>query len=87
VIGGGVANFTDVRQTFHGVVRALTEARDDLRAQGVRVFVRRGGPFEVEGLAAMWAFLEHEGLLGYVAGPDLVLSDIVTKALATLEEQ
>ncbi len=87
VVSGGVANFTDVRVTFRGVVRALEEVKDELKRQGVRVFVRRGGPFEVEGLAMMREFLEREGLLGRVAGPELVLSEIITTALAALEEK
>jgi ATP citrate (pro-S)-lyase len=85
VIGGGVANFTDVRLTFRGVIRALDEAKEELAKQGVRVFVRRGGPFEREGLAAMRRFLDGAGLLGGVAGPELPLAEVVTQALDSLE--
>jgi succinyl-CoA synthetase beta subunit len=86
VISGGVANFTDVRVTFRGVVRALEEVKKELREQGIRVFVRRGGPYEVQGLAMMQRFLEEESLLGVVAGPDMALSEIVPRALASLKE-
>jgi succinyl-CoA synthetase beta subunit len=82
VIGGGVANFTDVRVTFRGVIRALRESEKELQRQQIRVFVRRGGPFEKEGLARMRAFLDETGLLGEVAGPELMLAGIVTQALA-----
>lgn len=82
VIGGGVANFTDVRVTFQGVIRALDEVKDKLAAQHVKVFVRRGGPFEREGLTAIEAFLRAHDLAGVVAGPELPLSDIIPAALA-----
>jgi succinyl-CoA synthetase beta subunit len=85
VIAGGVANFTDVRATFKGVIAALDEAKDDMRGQGIKVYVRRGGPFEAEGLAMMREFLEREGLLGEVSGPDMMLSEIIPRAMAGLE--
>ncbi len=84
LIAGGVANFTDIRATFTGVMRALDEYREALQHQNVKVYVRRGGPHEAEGLAAMRQFLEKAGLLGEVAGPELVLTDIVGRALKNL---
>jgi succinyl-CoA synthetase beta subunit len=84
IIGGGVANFTDVRVTFRGVIRALDEAKVDLKRQQIKVFVRRGGPHEAEGLAMIQAFLIREGLHGLVAGPEVTLSSIVPAALKSL---
>jgi succinyl-CoA synthetase beta subunit len=81
IIAGGVANFTDVRATFAGVIDAFKQHQDELHRQGVKVYVRRGGPHEKEGLAAMRDYLESAGLLGEVAGPELQLSDIVARAL------
>ncbi|HEX3081896.1 MAG TPA: ATP citrate lyase citrate-binding domain-containing protein [Candidatus Saccharimonadia bacterium] len=85
VIAGGVANFTDVRATFKGVIAALKEVAADMRGQGIKVYVRRGGPFEAEGLAMMRDFLEKEGLLGEVNGPDMMLSEIIPRATAGME--
>jgi ATP citrate (pro-S)-lyase len=84
VIAGGVANFTDIRVTFSGVVRALNEAQTELVEQGVKIFVRRGGPHEAEGLAHIEVFLRSAGLLGRVAGPELILADIIPLALSSL---
>jgi ATP-citrate lyase beta-subunit len=81
IIGGGVANFTDVRATFSGVIDAFKAHENDLKEQSIKVFVRRGGPHEKEGLAIMEDYLRGTGLLGVVAGPDLLLSDIVAKAI------
>lgn len=81
IIGGGVANFTDVRKTFKGITQALAESAPALRQQKVKVFVRRGGPNQAEGLAQMKEFLEKENLYGLVTDPQMPLTEIVTKAL------
>jgi len=85
IIAGGVANFTDVRITFNGLIKALTEMSGYLQKQKIKVFVRRGGPHQNEGLEAMRAFLEKEQLLGVVAGPEMVLTNIVTEAITELK--
>ncbi len=85
VIAGGVANFTDVKKTFGGVVRALKEQVNELSMHHVKVFVRRGGPNEVEGLALMKDFLEANGLLGSVHGSDVVLTDVINEALEYID--
>ncbi|QQR52778.1 hypothetical protein IPG36_01500 [bacterium] len=41
VIAGGVANFTDVRATFAGVIKALERVAGQLKQQGIKVYVRR----------------------------------------------
>ena len=81
IISGGVANFTDVRITFKGIIRALSEVADQLKYQNVKIFVRRGGPHQEEGLALMKSFLEKSDLLGEVHGPELILTDIVKPAI------
>jgi ATP citrate (pro-S)-lyase len=42
IIGGGIANFTDVAKTFTGIIKALKEAGSMLREQKVSIWVRRG---------------------------------------------
>ena len=81
IIAGGVANFTDIRKTFKGVIRALRENTQEMRAQHIKVFVRRGGPYQKEGLQHMKEFLEKEGLYGYVVGPEMMLTDIIKKGI------
>lgn len=85
IIAGGVANFTDVRITFNGLIRALQEKSDKLQEQEVKVFVRRGGPYQTEGLKNMEEFLKKENMLGIVAGPEMILTDIVTQAIISLD--
>ena len=50
IVGGGIANFTNVAATFKGIVKALEEYRVKLREHDIRIFVRRAGPNYQEGL-------------------------------------
>lgn len=86
IIAGGVANFTDVAQTFRGIIKALSEVAEVLHAQSVKVFVRRGGPHEQEGLQQMQEFLESNGLLGAVYGSSIVLTRAATDAITYIQE-
>ena len=81
VIAGGVANFTDVKSTFKGIIQALGEVADQLNSQNVKVFVRRGGPNEKEGLKLMEDFLRAENLYGSVYGSDTILTEAVSDAI------
>lgn len=82
VIAGGVANFTDVKKTFAGIVDALTESADALREKGIKVFVRRGGPNEAAGLALMEDFLKKEDLFGSLYGSNTLITKAVDDAIA-----
>lgn len=82
IIAGGVANFTDIRITFRGILQALKEDIKNLQKQKVKVFVRRPGPNQKEGLQMMSDFLKENNIDGGVWDQHLVLTDIVNKALA-----
>jgi succinyl-CoA synthetase beta subunit len=84
LIAGGVANFTDIAKTFSGIIDAIEKYAPMLRQQGVRVFVRRGGPNQVKGLSLMRACLEKHGILGHVTDQSETLSSIVRKACEQL---
>jgi succinyl-CoA synthetase beta subunit len=83
-VGGAVANFTDIAQTFSGVIQALDELADQLKAQGTKVFVRRGGPNQEKGLSLMKSALEKHELLGAVHDPSTALTGAVDEALGEL---
>ncbi len=86
IIGGGVANFTDISTTFKGVIKALDEKKDELLQEGVKVFVRRGGPNQKEGLAVMEKFLRENNLYGLVADQETSLPEIVKRATLEIAE-
>jgi len=84
LIGGGVANFTDVQITFQGIIKALEENKKELGKNDVIIYVRRGGPMQKEGLAMMETWLQTNSMYGYVAGPELPLYEIVRKVVKVL---
>ena len=81
IIGGGIANFTNVAATFKGIIRALKEYKNQLIAHSVKIFVRRGGPNYQEGLNAMRLLGESLGVPILVFGPDTHITEIVPLAL------
>jgi succinyl-CoA synthetase beta subunit len=81
LIGGGIANFTDVANTFKGIVRALKEYKEKLRENKVKIYVRRGGPNYKEGLRVMRELGEQLGVPIEVYGPETHMTKIVSMAL------
>ncbi|MBN1280266.1 MAG: ATPase [Candidatus Thermoplasmatota archaeon] len=81
LIGGGIANFTDVANTFKGIVRALKEYQKKLQDTNVKIFVRRGGPNYKEGLRVMRELGEQLGVPIEVYGPETHMTKIVSMAL------
>lgn len=81
IIGGGIANFTNVAATFKGIIQALKEYKTALAKYGVRIFVRRGGPNYQEGLRMMRLLGEDLGVEIQVFGPETHITDIVPLAL------
>lgn len=86
VIAGPVANFTDVKKTFSGIIDALAENADKMRKQGIKVFVRRGGPNEKAGLKLMEEFLKKENLFGSIYGSEKVITQAVEDAIGFLKK-
>lgn len=87
IIGGGVANFTDIRTTFKGVLQALEEHKAQLKKRKVTLFVRRGGPHQEEGLSMIEKWTRANNLFGHVSGPELPLHEIVRLAVKTLPKK
>jgi ATP-citrate lyase beta-subunit len=80
IVGGAIANFTDVKKTFGGIINGFRKAKSDGKLKGVKIWVRRGGPREKEGLDAMRT-LKDEGFDIHVFDRNTPLTDIVDKAL------
>ncbi len=80
IVGGAIANFTDVKKTFGGIIAGFRKAQADGKLNGVKIWVRRGGPREQEGLEAMRA-LKEEGFDIHVFDRKTPLTDIVDMAL------
>lgn len=85
-IGGAVANFTDIANTFAGVIQAIDEYAKQLTKQKVKIYVRRGGPRQEIGLAKMRETLEKHDLLGGVYDPSTTITDALGAALKGLKK-
>ncbi len=81
IIGGGIANFTDVAKTFTGIIKAIEDYQDKLKEVDAKIFVRRGGPNYKEGLALMRKLGERTGIPTEVYGPETHMTRIVSLAL------
>jgi ATP-citrate lyase beta-subunit len=81
LIGGGIANFTDVDKTFTGIVQALKQYKQKLQDANVRIYVRRGGPNYQEGLRMMKALSAELGVPIEAYGPEMHMTRIVNLAL------
>ena len=80
IVGGAIANFTDVKKTFGGIINGFRKAKSEGKLKDVKIWVRRGGPREKEGLDAMRT-LRDEGFDIHVFDRNTPLTDIVDKAL------
>lgn len=86
LIGGGIANFTDVAKTFKGIIQALEEQAPALKTAGVKIFVRRGGPNYEKGLELMRNLGKKTGIPIQVFGPETHMTKIVPMALQELKD-
>lgn len=85
LIGGGIANFTDVAKTFKGIIQALEEVALQLKKGGVKIYVRRGGPNYEKGLDLMRQLGVKTGIPIQVYGPETHMTKIVPMALGELK--
>jgi len=85
LIGGGIANFTDVAQTLSGIVQALMEYQDKLKTVKARIYLRRGGPNWQEGLRKMKELGKTLDVPIEVYGPEVPMTRIVSLALEEKE--
>ncbi|EFP11051.1 hypothetical protein CRE_30753 [Caenorhabditis remanei] len=81
IIGGSIANFTNVAKTFGGIVRAFETFIDKLKEHKVSIYVRRGGPNYQEGLRRVKDAATKLEIPIYVFGPETHMTAIVGAAL------
>ncbi|KAM7045341.1 LOW QUALITY PROTEIN: ATP-citrate synthase-like [Molossus nigricans] len=80
IIGGSIANFTNVAATFKGIVRAIRDYQGPLKEHGT-IFVRIGGPNYQEGLRVMGEVGKTTGIPIDVFGTETHMIAIVGMAL------
>jgi len=81
IIGGAIANFTDVAKTFTGIIQAFEKYAEKMKETGIKIYVRRGGPNYEKGLKDIKEAADRLGLDIEVYGPETHVTDIVRMAL------
>lgn len=84
IIGGGIANFTDVAKTFTGIIQALKDYKKQLIENKVNIYVRRGGPNYQEGLRMIKSAGDEIGAPIEVYGPETHMTEVVKLAVSNL---
>ena len=84
LIGGGIANFTDVAKTFTGINNVLRKYQAKLRDHNIKIYVRRGGPNYLEGLEKIKKLGEELNISIEVYGPETHMTKIVPLAVKAL---
>jgi ATP citrate (pro-S)-lyase len=81
LIGGGIANFTNVAATFKGIVKAINEFHQKIVDHNISIYVRRAGPNYQEGLRVMREVGQSLNIPIHVFGPETHMTAIVGMAL------
>jgi len=85
IIGGGIANFTDVAATFTGLIQALELYASDIKEHNIQIWIRRAGPNYVEGLRKVKVASEKLNLGLRVYGPETHITAVIPMALGLME--
>merc|ERR1719379_3181603 len=86
IIGGGIANFTDVAATFTGLIKALDMFAADIKEHKLKIWIRRAGPNYLEGLRKVKNASDRLGLGIMVYGPETHITAVVPMALGLSPE-
>ncbi len=81
-IAGGVANFTNVDETFHGIVDALSEVKPEYP-----IVVRRAGPHDKEGMERMQSCALLNGLNMKLFGKDVSMTETASILAEMIKNQ
>lgn len=84
IIGGGIANFTDVAATFGGLIKALEHYAEDIKAHKIQIWIRRAGPNYLEGLRKVKVASDRLGLGLKVYGPETHITAVIPMALGLM---
>lgn len=80
-IGGGIANFTDVKKTFAGILKAIEEKKEVFQNNKVDIWIRRGGPNYESAFKHLREVFNRLGFTYHLFGPETPITEIVIKAL------
>jgi ATP citrate (pro-S)-lyase len=77
---------THIINTLSNALQAIRERADAIKAAKMKIFVRRGGPNYVEGLAMMRRLGDEIGVAIEVYGPEASMTGICQKAIEYVKQ-
>jgi succinyl-CoA synthetase beta subunit len=77
VIAGAIANFTDIKTTFTGIIDAFEIHKWEILSQNVQILVRRWGINEKAGLQYFKTSCETLGIKCKIADSSIYMTDIL----------
>jgi ATP-citrate lyase beta-subunit len=86
LIGGGTANFTDVKATLEGIAKALSDNLFKIDLSTIRVLLRRGGPNCEAGIKIVKQTCEDFGIYFVGYGPLEPLCKIIDEVALELNK-
>lgn len=81
VIAGGIANFTDVKNTFYGIVQSIRKNKAKFIKEKIKIYIRRGGPNYQKGLKYIEEEVKAMDIPIEVYGPEMYMTEVIKKAL------
>mmetsp|Transcript_55763 Transcript_55763/g.103149 ORF Transcript_55763/g.103149 Transcript_55763/m.103149 type:complete len:1088 (-) Transcript_55763:158-3421(-) len=84
IVGGGIANFTDVAATFTGLIKAFADFAEDIKSHNIKIWIRRAGPNYLEGLKKMKVASDKLGLGVKLYGPETHITAVIPMALGII---
>lgn len=85
IVGGGIANFTDVSATFGGLIKAINSYQDELKEHKVSFWVRRAGLNFLEGLRKIKTAVKALDIPIKVYGPETHMTAVIPMALGLMD--
>jgi len=85
IVGGGIANFTDVAATFTGLIKAFADFAEDIKSHNIKIWIRRAGPNYLEGLKKMKVASDKLGLGVKLYGPETHITAVIPMALGLIQ--
>ncbi len=82
IIGGAIANFTDISKTFDGIIDAIREHSEKMKSVNIKIFVRRGGPNYKEGLSKIKKAVESLDIPIQIFGSEYHMTSTIKTALS-----
>ena len=86
LIGGAIAQMSNINITFQGIIRALEEYVQLIKKQSIKIFVRRSGPDYKKGLNSLLEFCNKNNITSSIYDHTVKMTYIVDESITYLNQ-